>query len=216
MQANPEKYQAISLGQNTHDKNIILNLDGISIVCDDEVKLLGVTIDFKLNFNSHNTNICKKAARQLNVLTRIGKHLDRFGKLTIYHSFIMSNFSYCSFIWHFCTEQTSPWAGFELRTLVVIGTDYIGSCNFNYHTIMTIMISTRSEICYKPMYKWLYNRRWHVIIKSQNHISGIMVNALTLSAADRGPEPRRIKSQRLLNWYLLLLRYARGRTSESG
>jgi hypothetical protein len=85
MQANPEKFQAISLGKKTHDKNIIFNLDGISIVCDDEVKLLGVTIDFKLNFNSHNTNICKKAARQLNVLKRIGKHLDRFGKLTIYH-----------------------------------------------------------------------------------------------------------------------------------
>jgi hypothetical protein len=49
MQVNPEKYQALSLGQNTHDKNIILNLVGISIVCDDEVKLLDVTIDFKLN-----------------------------------------------------------------------------------------------------------------------------------------------------------------------
>ena len=39
--------------------------------------------------------ICKKAARQFNVHRRIGKHLDRFGKLTIYHSFIMSNSSYC-------------------------------------------------------------------------------------------------------------------------
>jgi hypothetical protein len=26
-------------------------------------------------------------------------------------------------------------AGFELTTIVVIGTDYKGSCNFNYHTI---------------------------------------------------------------------------------
>ena len=60
MQANPEKFQAISLGKKTHDKNIIFNLDGIFIVCDDEVKLLGVAIDFKLNFNSHSINICKK------------------------------------------------------------------------------------------------------------------------------------------------------------
>jgi hypothetical protein len=93
--------------KKTHDKNIIFNLDGISTVCDDEVKRLGVTIDFKLNFSSHITNICKKAARQLNVLKRIGKYLDRFGKLTIYHSFIMSNVSYCPLIWHFCTEQNS-------------------------------------------------------------------------------------------------------------
>jgi hypothetical protein len=31
----------------------------------------------------------------------------------------------------------SPWAGFELTTLVVIGTDFIGSCKSNYHTVMT-------------------------------------------------------------------------------
>jgi hypothetical protein len=88
MQANPEKFQAISLGKKTHDKNIIFNLDGISIVCDDEVKRLGVTIDFKLNFNSHITNICKKAARQLNVLKWIGKHLDGQIWQTYYLSFI--------------------------------------------------------------------------------------------------------------------------------
>jgi hypothetical protein len=32
-----------------------------------------------------------------------------------------------------------PWEGFELTTLVVIGTDYIGSCKSNYHTIIIIM-----------------------------------------------------------------------------
>jgi hypothetical protein len=32
------------------------------------------------------------------------------------------------------------WAGFELTTLVVIGTDYTGSCKSNYHTITTITI----------------------------------------------------------------------------
>jgi len=30
---------------------------------------------------------------------------------------------------------SSPWAGVEPRTSVVIGTDYIGSCKSNYHTI---------------------------------------------------------------------------------
>ena len=32
---------------------------------------------------------------------------------------------------------TSPWAGFELTTLVVIGTDCTGSCKSNYHTTTT-------------------------------------------------------------------------------
>jgi hypothetical protein len=30
-----------------------------------------------------------------------------------------------------------PWAGFELTTLVVIGTNCTGICEFNYHTITT-------------------------------------------------------------------------------
>jgi hypothetical protein len=46
-------------------------LQGNKIDCEDEVKLLGVTFDFKLTFNSHVSHICKKASQQLNVLKRI-------------------------------------------------------------------------------------------------------------------------------------------------
>ena len=76
-----------------HSENISFNLKGNIIKCEDEVKLLGVTIDFQVKFNNHiATCICKKASRQLNVLKRVGKYLNRLGKLTIYHSFILSNF----------------------------------------------------------------------------------------------------------------------------
>ena len=125
MQANPEKFQALSVGNKTHNENIVFNLDGIKISAEDEVKLLGITIDFKLSFNTHISNICKKAARQLNVLKRIGKHLSKLGKLTIYHSFIMSNFSYCPLTWHFCTEQnTKKIERIQERALRFIYDDY--------------------------------------------------------------------------------------------
>ena len=38
-----------------------------------------------------------------------------------------------------CIEYTSPCAGFEFTTSVVIGTDCTGSCKSNYHTITTTM-----------------------------------------------------------------------------
>ena len=82
------------------------NLNGNIIKTEDEVKLLGVTIDYELKFNSHITNICRKASTQLNVLKRMGKYLNRLGKLTIYHSFILSNY-YCPVIWHFCSEANT-------------------------------------------------------------------------------------------------------------
>ena len=45
-----------------------------------------------------------------------------------------------------CIEYTSPWAGFELTTLVPIvatGTDCTGSCKSNYHTITTAPVLWR-------------------------------------------------------------------------
>jgi hypothetical protein len=39
-----------------------------------------------------------------------------------------------------------PWAGFELTTLVVIDTDYICSCKYNYHTIMATTAPFRKGI----------------------------------------------------------------------
>jgi hypothetical protein len=106
----------------------MLNLDGNKIDCEKEVKLLGVTIDCQLKFNTHISNICKKASRQLNVLKHIGKHLTKLGRLTIYFSFIMSNFNYCPIVWHFCGEiNTRKIEKIPERALRFIYEDYSSS-----------------------------------------------------------------------------------------
>ena len=54
----------------------ITNIGGLYdtvITCEDNVTLLGVNIDFTLNFNDHISDICKKASQQLAVLKRIGR-----------------------------------------------------------------------------------------------------------------------------------------------
>ena len=45
----------------------------------------------------------------------------------------------------YCIEYTSPWAGFEFTTLVVICTVCIRSCTSNYHMITTITAVWLSE-----------------------------------------------------------------------
>ena len=50
-----------------------------------------------------------------------------------------------------CIEYTSPWTGFELTALVVIGTDCIGSYKSNYHTITTTMAPRRVRWNYQPV-----------------------------------------------------------------
>ena len=128
MKANPDQFQAIAIGSNISNESISFNLDGNKIDCEKEVKLLGVTIDYQLKFNTHISNICIKASRQLNVLKRIGKHLTKLGRLTIYFSFIMSNFNYFPIVWHFYGETNArKIEKFQERVLRFIYEDYSSS-----------------------------------------------------------------------------------------
>ena len=75
------------------------------ITSETSVKLLGVTIDNKLNFNEHVDNICKKANNKLQALARIAKYLSP-GKLRIIMKiFIESQFNYYPLTWMFHSRQ---------------------------------------------------------------------------------------------------------------
>ena len=94
MKANPTKFQAICIGKRAHDDITSFNIDSAEIKCEDNVTLLGINIDFMLQFDDH-------ASKQLAVLKGIGRSLSKQGKMTIYNSFIVSNFNYCPLAWHF-------------------------------------------------------------------------------------------------------------------
>jgi hypothetical protein len=134
MQANPDKFQALAIGKNTFKEQICFDLKGSKIKCEEHVKLLGVTIDYELNFDKHISEICKKkSARQLNVLKRIGRYLNKLGRLTIYYSFILSNFNYCPVTWHFCSEKNiKKMEKIQERALRFIYNDYV----LNYEELL--------------------------------------------------------------------------------
>jgi hypothetical protein len=60
-----------------------------------------------------------------------GNHSTRRNSLTSHKS--LTNFITSSYI-----KYTLPWVGFELTTIVVICTECKGSCESNYHMIMTM------------------------------------------------------------------------------
>ena len=84
-----------------------IHIQNSDLTCEKTAKLLGIEIDYQLNFDAHVSSICRKASQQLNVLKRLGSLLNRLSKLTIFHTFIFSNFNFCSLAWHFCTEKNS-------------------------------------------------------------------------------------------------------------
>jgi hypothetical protein len=95
------------LAKKTYDKNPSMYIQNYDLTCEKTVKLLGIEIDYQLNFDAHVSSICRKASQQLNVLKRLGSLLNRLSKLTIFHTFILSNFNFCPLAWHFCTEKNS-------------------------------------------------------------------------------------------------------------
>ena len=107
IQANPDKFKFLAVGRKTYDKNPSIHIQNFDLTRESTVKLLGIDIDYQLNFDVHISTICRKASQQLNILKRLGSYLNRLYKLTIFHTFILNNFNFCPLAWHFCTDKNS-------------------------------------------------------------------------------------------------------------
>ena len=68
-------------------------------------KLLGVTIDSKLNFNEHVTKLCKNASAKLHALARISNYMTTDKLRVLMKAFIESQFGYCPLIWMFHSRK---------------------------------------------------------------------------------------------------------------
>ena len=98
MQGNPEKFQVLAVGKKTFGKQQSVNINSANLSCKNTMKLLGIEIVYKLNFDIHIGNLCRKASQQLNILKRLNPFLNRLTRLNIFHTFIFSNFNICPLV----------------------------------------------------------------------------------------------------------------------
>ena len=84
-----------------HKDDVSAVIAGETIKCKNSVKLLGINIDNKLDFNEHVSNICKKVSIKLHALSRISHFLNTDKLKLIMKAFIESQFGYCPLIWMF-------------------------------------------------------------------------------------------------------------------
>ena len=107
MIANPEKFHALLLRKNqTNTSGEQININGKIIKSEETVKFLGVTLDYRLDFDPHISNLCKKAATQLNVLKRLKTFIGFQEKKILVQSFVYSNFDYCPLVWYFSSSKS--------------------------------------------------------------------------------------------------------------
>ena len=62
MVANPGKFQIIFLGSSINNNNIFI-IENKNIKSNNEVELLGITIDHKLTFTKHTNNLCNTTSK---------------------------------------------------------------------------------------------------------------------------------------------------------
>ena len=76
MSVNPDKFHGLIINRGGRHNDVHnMNFAGFEITTEKNVKLLGIDIDYKLNFNKHIGSLCKRAAGQLNAICRMGKHV---------------------------------------------------------------------------------------------------------------------------------------------
>ena len=102
MMANPGKFQFMILSKNTINQSIVINNKTIESL--KSVKLLGLTIDNKLNFGIHINNICKVASTKNKRSKRIRSRLNLSQKNFLYNSFTLSQLNYCCLVSMFCSK----------------------------------------------------------------------------------------------------------------
>ena len=98
MMVNPNNFQGILLNKSTYVKET-MNIGNDKIESLSAVKLLGIKLDNKLNFNNHINIICRSAANQLNALTKLRCFLGIEERKALIQSFVLSNFNYCPLVW---------------------------------------------------------------------------------------------------------------------
>ena len=159
MEANPDKFQAMLLSKPSQNKDFSLRIGSNFLKTESCVKLLGINIDKHMNFNYHVEKLCIKAARQLNALSRVQRHLDSESKFAIVRAFIMSNFSYCPVIWHFCNRKsTHRMESIMRRALRMACNDFVS----DYETLLTMnnlcTLEVQRQKCFAvEVFKILHN-----------------------------------------------------------
>ena len=66
-----------------------IEVANMTIMSEEKVKLLGIHIDNRLNFDYHISQLCKKAGKKLHALTRVFKYMDISQRKLIANHFIM-------------------------------------------------------------------------------------------------------------------------------
>ena len=94
MIVSSDKFQSMIVSSKKGLSKYVLNINDMEVTKESSLKLLGIKIDNKRNFEKNISNICKKTSCQLNAIYRLQTFMGHEGKEAMVNTFVHSNFNY--------------------------------------------------------------------------------------------------------------------------
>ena len=105
-----EKFQSLTVNPRNIDAendDKTLNIDNHDVRKAEQIKLLGVFIDEKLNFAGHITELCTRANQKVGMLLRLRNLIPCNANLMLYKTSILPYLTYCHLVWKFYKSSDS-------------------------------------------------------------------------------------------------------------
>ena len=125
----------------------------------DTEKLLGVTIDRKLTFDDHISDICKKVGRKISTLARVTPYMGIAKKRILTNAFFTLHFSYFSLVW-MCHSlaNNNKMNRLDERCFLIVYNDKQSSLDELLEIDGSVLIHLRSiQVLATEMYKLIKN-----------------------------------------------------------
>ena len=71
------------------------------------MEILGITVDSNLDFNTHISNICRKAGNKLYAIARLKPYIHEDKLILLIKAYVTSQFNYCPLLWAFTSRSNN-------------------------------------------------------------------------------------------------------------
>ena len=120
----PTKCKTLTISRKRNPTSLDLYFGNTKITETDELVILGVTVDRKLTWSKHISNITTRAGQKLGALRRVSTKLDTSGRATIYKAQVRSVMEYASLSWLNASATTLRLLDrIQSKALRIIGVD---------------------------------------------------------------------------------------------
>ena len=122
----PSKCKAMTISRKRNPTRLGLQFGTTELAEKEELEILGVTIDSKLTWAKHISNISSRAGQRLGALRRVASKLDVRDRATVYKAQVRSVMEYASLSWMSASSTTLGLLDLiQRKALRIIGTSEV-------------------------------------------------------------------------------------------